>query len=186
MATGRKNQLTKQLGEYLVVAELAREGLLATTFTGNVPHYDILATDLDGHPLAIQVKTINGGAWQLDITRFVKVELVGDGQVLGHEEESPHIGLICVFVVAGSKLGEDRFFVLDWPSLQQVVVREYRRYLDGHGGIRPKRRDSFHTAVKPGDLARFEDNWGVIRQRAEKTAETKCQETTASGVIYLK
>ena len=45
MATGRDMQLTKMIGEYLVCAELCRRGLLATTFTGNVPEFDILATD---------------------------------------------------------------------------------------------------------------------------------------------
>jgi hypothetical protein len=43
MATGRSNYLTKQTGEYLVAAELSRRGFIATTFTGNVPHYDIVA-----------------------------------------------------------------------------------------------------------------------------------------------
>ena len=43
MRSGRKNLLTKQIGEYLVAAELGRQGLIATTFTGNVPDFDILA-----------------------------------------------------------------------------------------------------------------------------------------------
>jgi len=40
MATGRGNQLTKQLGEYLVACELARRGLLVATFSGNIPDLD--------------------------------------------------------------------------------------------------------------------------------------------------
>jgi hypothetical protein len=48
MATGRDNQLTKQVGEYLVAAEVCRRGFIATTFTGNVPHYDIIASDGSG------------------------------------------------------------------------------------------------------------------------------------------
>ena len=50
MATGRDIQLTKMIGEYLVCAELCRRGLLATTFTGNVPEFDILATDKELQP----------------------------------------------------------------------------------------------------------------------------------------
>jgi hypothetical protein len=42
-ATGRSNYLTKQTGEYLVAAASSRRGFIATTFTGNVPHYDIAA-----------------------------------------------------------------------------------------------------------------------------------------------
>ena len=45
MATGRSNKLVGQTGEYLVAAELSRRGHIATTFTGNVPHYDIIASD---------------------------------------------------------------------------------------------------------------------------------------------
>ncbi len=45
MATGRDNQLKKQAGEYLVAAEMCRRGFIATTFTGNVPHYDIIASN---------------------------------------------------------------------------------------------------------------------------------------------
>lgn len=48
MATGRENQLTKQVGEYLVAAELCRRGFIATTFTGNVPDFDIIASDARG------------------------------------------------------------------------------------------------------------------------------------------
>jgi len=48
MATGRSNKLVGQTGEYLVAAELLRRGLIATTFTGNVPHYDIIASDETG------------------------------------------------------------------------------------------------------------------------------------------
>lgn len=56
MATGRSNKLVAQTGEYLVAAELSRRGLIATTFTGNVPHYDISASDEEGHHVSVQVK----------------------------------------------------------------------------------------------------------------------------------
>jgi hypothetical protein len=40
MATGRSNQLVKQVGEYLVACELARQELLVATFSGDVPDFD--------------------------------------------------------------------------------------------------------------------------------------------------
>jgi VCBS repeat protein len=64
MATGRSNYLTKQTGEYLVAAELSRRGCIATTFTGNVPHYDIVAVDEHGGHALVQVKAIAGKSWQ--------------------------------------------------------------------------------------------------------------------------
>src|SRR2546430_17233872 len=56
MATGRSNYLTKQTGEYLVAAELSRRWFIATTFTGNVPHYDIVGGDERGGHALVQVK----------------------------------------------------------------------------------------------------------------------------------
>jgi hypothetical protein len=76
MGSGRKNQLTKQIGEYLVAAELCRRGLIATTFTGNVPDFDIIATDERFETIPIQVKTIWGGSWQLDASKFIKIEKI--------------------------------------------------------------------------------------------------------------
>ncbi len=51
--SGRATKLTGQVGEYLVAAELARRGLIATTFTGNVPHYDIIASDERGRHVGL-------------------------------------------------------------------------------------------------------------------------------------
>lgn len=52
MASGRSNKIVGQTGEYLVAAELGRRGLIATAFTGNVPHYDIIASDDDRSQLS--------------------------------------------------------------------------------------------------------------------------------------
>ncbi len=45
MASGRNTQLTRQIGEYLAAAELGRRNWVATTFTGSLPGFDILAID---------------------------------------------------------------------------------------------------------------------------------------------
>ena len=63
MATGRQVQLTKQVGEYLVAAELSRRELLTATFAGNVPDYDIVATGGSGQTALVQVKAIAGPSW---------------------------------------------------------------------------------------------------------------------------
>ncbi|HEY5505683.1 MAG TPA: hypothetical protein VIK28_11045 [Sedimentisphaerales bacterium] len=53
MKSGYSNQVTRQIGEHLVVAELGRRGILATPFAGNVPDYDILASGLMDQPFAV-------------------------------------------------------------------------------------------------------------------------------------
>ena len=73
MATGRNMQLTKMISEYLVCAEFCRGGLLATTFTGNVPEFDILATDKDLQTIPIQVKGNAKGDWILRANPFLNI-----------------------------------------------------------------------------------------------------------------
>jgi hypothetical protein len=46
MARSFKTQLAGQIGESLVVAELGRRGIVATTFAGNVPDIDLLGTEV--------------------------------------------------------------------------------------------------------------------------------------------
>ena len=89
MATGRSNHLTKQTGEYLVAAELSRRGFIATTFTGNVPFYDIVAVSLNGHTALVQVKAIASGAWQLNFGKFADVRFDGPKQIVQDSLPTP-------------------------------------------------------------------------------------------------
>jgi len=157
VATGRSNQLTKQVGEYLVAAELARLGLIAATFSGSVPDYDIIATDSDYRAVFVQVKTVTGLSWQFDIRRFVEVRLEGKKQVLGRTLPASN-DISCV-MVALTKYGSDRFYVLPWRSLQELIVSGYRAYLAKQGGVRPKKFDSFHCAIREQELVHFKDAW---------------------------
>jgi hypothetical protein len=170
MATGRDTQLTKQIGEYLVAAELGRRGYTATTFTGNVPYFDILAADAKGRTLAIQVKAIRGSTWQFGNARqFIDIQLDGEKQILGKPTDPPQSSLICVFVALGT-YGSDRFFVFDWIDLQNVIVSQYHEYLERKDGFRPKRHDSFHVAVPMDALTHFEDSWSIIEDALNATS----------------
>src|SRR5512136_953374 len=99
MATGRSNKLVGQTGEYLVAAELSRRGLIATTFTGNVPHYDIIASNESGQHVSVQVKASRNASWQFgDITKYCKISFSGKRQVVGQSVRCPVRGLVVVFV----------------------------------------------------------------------------------------
>jgi len=165
MATGRSNQLIKQIGEYLVACELARQGFLVATFSGNVPDFDLIATDFKGSSCPIQVKTIKGGSWQFSIDKFADVSLDGDRQRLGRKKPLSIPELICVFVIASEKYGGDQFFVLEWSQVQEIIIASYKRWLASHGGVRPKKPDSLHCAIVPSDLKQFKDNWPIIHSR---------------------
>lgn len=166
MTTGRDNQLTKQVGEYLVAAEVCRRGFIATTFTGNVPHYDIIASNSTGGHQAIQVKAILSNAWQFDIRSFVDVQLDGKRQIMGCPAPPPYPGLICVFVKLRD-YGTDDFYIVTWEGLQKVAIAGHREFLARHDGIRPQKHDSFHTAIRLDMMTEHRDKWAVLESRLQ-------------------
>ena len=162
MTTGRGTKLTGAVGEFLVAAELCRRNLMATPFSGNVPHYDIIASGERGGHLAVQVKTINGPNWQFSIRQFLDVRLDGQRQIIGEPKPEPYPGLRCVLVVLGKEGSRDRFFILTWPELRDVLAAGYRQYLAKHGGIRPKAPESFHVSLSIREVEPFEDQWQTL------------------------
>ena len=135
---------------------------MATQFSGNVPHYDIIASGEPGGYLPVQVKTIKGPNWQFSIRQFLDVRLDGQRQILGEPKPSPCPDLKCVLVVLGKNNSRDRFFILTWPELRDVLVVGYRRYLAKHGGIRPKKPESFHVSLSVSEVEPFEDQWQTL------------------------
>lgn len=169
MATGRGTYLTKQTGEYIVAAELSRRGFVATTFTGNVPSYDIVAVDDRGGHALVQVKTIAADSWQFTVTQFTEVVFEGPKQVVRGPLRSPYPGLICVLVqiAPADSVRRDRFYILPWQALAKIVTDGHREFLARHGGIRPRQPKSLHTAVKLAALARWENRWDILKKRVK-------------------
>jgi hypothetical protein len=160
----KDTQPIKQAGEYLVAAELARLGLICATFSGNVRHYDIVASGPAGGHIAVQVKAKASGSWQLKLDAFADVRMEGDRQVLEHPRLEPLKGLVVVFVALGKEYGSDEFFVVPWRDLQEIVIAGYRDYLARHGGRRPRSPRSLHTAVQVNQLSAYRANWDPIRR----------------------
>lgn len=165
MAGGRSNQLFKQLGEYLVACELARRGLLVATFSGNVPDFDLIATDFKGSSCPIQVKTIKAGAWQFSLKDFVHITIEGTRQVIGEKKLLRMPQLVCVFVLAGRKYGQDQFFVVPWPKVQDILIAHHTSWLGSRGGVRPKNPESLHCSLLQSEVIDYKDNWSVITSR---------------------
>lgn len=165
MGTGRSNQLIKQIGEYLVACEIARLGFLVATFSGGIPDFDLIVTDDKGHSCPIQVKTIKGGAWQFSIEKFVEVTFDGKKQIIGDKKPLPIPQLLCVFVLIGTKYGEDQFFVVQWSKVQDILIKNYTQWLEKHGGVRPRKYDSTHCVITRSDLLDHKDNWSIIDER---------------------
>lgn len=154
MATGLSNQLTRQIGEHLVTAELGRRGIIATPFAGNVPHIDLLAIK-EGKAFPIQVKAINEGAWQFDIRRFLRVETKWKHQVVGGPQPDFDKHLICIFIKLGTS-GTDEFYIFR----QGVLLKHFMKVFKGRD--KDHKYTSFHCAIWPKDLKSYQDNWKLI------------------------
>jgi hypothetical protein len=162
MATGRGSQLTRQIGEHLVVAKLGRLGYIATPFAGNVPEFDLLIADSRGCSIPVQVKAINGGSWQSSIDKYLDIEFFGDVQQVQGPRKLNNPDLVCIFVLL-SKDEQDQFYIFRLKELQSFYLKSYK------SGRRSKNPQSLHCAILPKDLACFKDNWGLIEQALNKS-----------------
>ena len=164
MATGRNNKLVGQTGEYLVAAELSRRGLIATTITGNVPHYDIIASNEKGKHVSVQVKASRGPSWQFgDLTKFCDISFSGKQQIVGCLKQCPVRRLVVVFVMIDAG-GDDRYYILTWRTLRNLIVRGHKDYLAKHGGMRPKKWESMHSAISEETLRPYRDKWSTVEE----------------------
>lgn len=156
MATGRSTQLTRQIGEHLVAAELGRKGIIATPFAGNVPQFDLLVATEAGQAVPVQVKAINGPSWQFNAASFVRIDITDDFQTLLGPREDIQRDLVCVLVLLRAA-GSDDFFTLRVSDLQHLIATNYK------GGRRPKNPQSTHCAVWPKDVEAFR-GWTALEQ----------------------
>ena len=165
MPKGRSNKVVGQTGEYLVAAELSRRGLICTTFTGNVPHYDLIASNESGEHISVQVKASMSGSWQFaNVGDYCEIEFKGTQQIVGKHKSCPMKNLVVVFVKI-DKDGLDEFYVLTWEDLRTLIVANHKSYLAKHAGVRPKNHNSLHVGVRSEHLLRYRDNWEIVTQR---------------------
>lgn len=155
MATGRDIQLARQIGEYLAAAELGRRGWIATTFTGSLPGFDILAINPDGRILEIQVKAIRKAAWQLNAGQYLEIELKDGEQFVRGRKVIKTAGRLCIFIKL-KEAGTDEFFLFRWEDLQQIIFEDYK------GGKRVRNPESLHHALLPKRIEKFRNNWAVL------------------------
>ena len=155
MATGQNNQLTRQIGEHLVTAELGRRGIIASPFAGNVPNIDILAYK-DGKAILIQVKAINKDSWQFDIRKFLKIEIKGDRQTVEGPNPDFDKNLLCIYVKI-NEYGTDEFYIF-----KQSILFEYFAAYEGR--CKPRNIKSFHCAIWKKDLIEYRGNWNLVME----------------------
>jgi len=165
MASGRSNKLVGQTGEYLVAAELSRRGLIATTFTGNVPHYDIIASNESGEHVSVQVKASSGSKWQFgNVLKYFDVTFEGHKQIVGDPQASPVRDLIMAFVSIREN-GQDLFYILTWNDFCDLLIKHYATYLNQHNGVRPRKWKSLHATIQSESLVPYRDQWDTVAEK---------------------
>jgi hypothetical protein len=172
LRSGRLNKLAGQIGEYLVCAELGRRGLIATPFSGNVPTFDVLATDEFCRTVPIQVKASRSDNWPSQATRWMQIQVdaeVGKQIYSGPVKlTTPDLVWVCVAIAPSS--GRDRFFVLTEADVQDVCIVGYTAWMDQIGWKRPRNPSSFDCRWSISNIQRFEDNWDLIMRRLDMAA----------------
>jgi hypothetical protein len=156
-------QLTKQIGEHLVVAELGRRGIIAAPFAGNVPNIDILAY-ANGSSIPLQVKAISKGSVSVNAEDFLTMSFVGGVQEIKGLKDIEK-DLIYVLVWVGPQLGQDRFFIYTQGDLQKIIHSNHEAVLRRFSGRRPKNPASMHCAYGLEQLKDAEDQWLRIQER---------------------
>ncbi|SDN79808.1 hypothetical protein [Vreelandella arcis] len=169
MSKGLSNKLAGQVGEFLVCAELGRRGLIATSFTGNVPEFDLIVADGSLKTLPVQVKTSRGHSWPTRASLWINVTIdeKGEKQIDHGDSDIPHPDLIyvCVLLAAPGADQADRYFILLKRDLQAICARNYRDWMSKHNWKRPKNFRSLDNRYYVTDLKPFENNWALFEQQ---------------------
>ena len=117
---------------------------------------------------SFRFKTIRKGSWQFsDARAYLHIKQEGKIQVPGRRTNPKD--LIFIFVLLGSSYGRDRFFVLSWVELQNLIATHYCEYLERHGGIRPRRHDSYHVGLNLGEMEKYEGKWETIKDAVSRS-----------------
>lgn len=177
MATGISTKLAGQVGEYLVCAELGKRGLIATSFTGNVPEFDLLVADNNLNTLPIQVKASRSGNWPTRADLWIDIVIDDDSKVQIDRGDQvipyPDLIYVCVLIADPEKYEHDRYFILKKSDLQKICATNYRSWMDTQQWKRPKNYKSLDNRYYVKDLEPFESNWNLIKFQLLKM-EQKC------------
>ncbi len=169
MSTGRRNRLAGQIGEFLVCAELGRRGLIASPFAGNVPTFDVLATDENCRTVPIQVKASRGDNWPSDARHWMDLELESNTGIQHFRGpislDTPDLIYVCVAIADANTGAKDRFFILTQSQLQTVCIAGYSQWMQQIGWRRPRNPGSFDCRWWIKDIEMFENNWKLIQDQ---------------------
>lgn len=174
----RRTDTIGRAGEHYVAAELNRREVYASPFSGNVPDFDIIATDVDRTATAfIQVKTKReGGSWQVGVkTGWARMTRSDCSETKPRTCSAPCTPLLeepipgkpdhyWVFVTLLKKNRGQKYYIVTDDVVRRVLVRKsHCEYLKRNGGERPgPKHNSDHLGLTDKALKDWEDRWDVL------------------------
>lgn len=175
MATGRSNWTVKQTGEALAIAELGRRGWIAASFSGNVPDFDIIASNENYMTIHIQVKTSNGQSWHINANKHLDIHKDNEKQIqiVKGKKSLPKSNVFHFFIMLNDT-GKDDFFIVPQSDLQHIVFKEYNDYINRTHGKRVENWESTHFAMKPSWIKQFKDMWDILNKDSISDAPSAC------------
>lgn len=151
---GARNQQVARAGEYFVAAELNRRKAYAVTFTGSMPHIDILACNQDqSRTVQIQVKTKRKGDWHTSIR---------EGELTESPADPKDETVYWIFVDLGELNDPPKYWIVPGWWMRDDIYKAHQAYLERHGGKRARNPDSTHHSVNEKRLMQWRDRWDVI------------------------
>ena len=156
MATGWEMQLTRQIGEHLVVAELRTSRLCCCPVRGERAVVRCLGGQQPWSGDPHSSEGINGGSWQFDAKHYLNIENASGEQVIQGAKRLPNPKLLCIFGLLNGR-GKDEFYLFHLSFLSKYTKRVYRPR--GRSSKNPK---STHCAISPKDLIRYKENWKLL------------------------
>ena len=98
-----------------------------------------------------------------NITQYCAITFDGKRQVVGEMMACPVQRLVMTFVKIEEN-GNDRFYILTWQQLRDLLVKGHKAFLQRHDGVRPQRWDSLHSAILEKTLLPYRDKWDTIEK----------------------
>ena len=145
MGKSFNSKLSGQIGESLVVSELGRRGIIATTLAGNVPEIDILAFR-GKKSIPIQVKALKNGSLRTKANNYLHIDFDGQIQTNLGKQADINRDLIFIIVKIGDRLGNDVFYICDQGVIQDLVLHEHSSFLKNIVAL--DRRNHLHLIAR--------------------------------------
>ena len=153
MATGAGMQQTGQAGEHYVAAELCRRGAYAVTFSGNIPNFDIIASNKEQTRVVhIQVKAKRTkGVWQASTDH-------------GKPSWKPKDEIrFWVLVDLYKPLGElPDFYIMPEYWIQNDIHKNHTAYWAKHISKQSNGPQSKHHGISIERVERWKGRWDIL------------------------